>query len=92
MKAIKCPAGTYGLAVAPWSADEIYAVAADWRQAAAPVMAYGPDGWYYTGRQVADYRHSPRAALAAELAEAISASNGDDDPDSLCQRAVKISD
>ena len=73
------PSGTSGLAGTPWAADEIFAVAADWGQASAPVWAHNGDEWSQTGRQVADHRHSPRAALIAELREAVRASG--DDPD-----------
>lgn len=69
-KTIRCPAGTAGLAVAPWSADEVYAVAANWGQASAPVLTWAEDRWIDSGRQVADFRHEPESALAAELREA----------------------
>jgi hypothetical protein len=72
------PAGTTGLIVEPWSIGETYGVAARWPEASAPVYAYGDDGWTQTGRQVADYRHDPAAALADCLADAMRAS-GDDD-------------
>lgn len=76
-----CPAGTSGLAVAPWAADEIYAVAANWAQAGAPVWTYGATGWDLEchGRQVADFRHEPRAALASELYESLIASGESED-------------
>lgn len=45
ISSIWCPAGMSGLAVEPWSAGEIYAVAADWAQASSPVLVYGQDGW-----------------------------------------------
>ena len=70
------PTGTYGLAVEPWSAGEIYGVAANWAQASAPVYTYGRNGWTPNGRQVADYRHEPAAALADEITAAIAASDG----------------
>lgn len=76
---ISTPVGTYGLAVEPWTRGEIYAVAANWAEASSPVLTYGEDGWEYTGRQVADYRHSDLAALESIIREAIEA--GGDEPD-----------
>jgi hypothetical protein len=73
------PSGTSGLAGTPWAADEVYAVAADWGQASAPVWSHNGDDWAQTMFQVADYSHSPRAALIAELREAVRAAG--DDPD-----------
>lgn len=73
---LTCPAGTSGLAVEPWSKGEIYAVAADWAQASAPILVYGPDGWTQSGRQVADYRHRATAALRAVILDAIATSEG----------------
>lgn len=71
MATIQCPVGTYGLVVvAPWSDDEVFAVAADWRQASSPVQTWNGERWTDSGRQVADYRHDPAAALVAELREA----------------------
>lgn len=76
MKTIKTPAGMSGLAVEPWSKGEIYAVAANWSQASAPVMVYGEDGWTTDehGRQVADFRHDARSALESVVREAMAAS------------------
>ncbi len=74
------PEGTSGLVVEPWSKGEIYAVAANWGNASSPVWNYGEDGWQQSGRQVADFRHEPRAALIAELEETLVAS-GDDPAD-----------
>lgn len=48
-----------------------YEVSADWSQASSPVD--GPDG----GRQVADYRHSPAAAMR-DLLEQVVRFGGDD--------------
>lgn len=78
---ITAPAGMYGLAVEPWCKGEVYAVAADWSQASCPVMVYGEDGWDNEGhgRQVADFRHRPRAALESIIREAIEM--GGDEPD-----------
>lgn len=91
------PAGTSGLAVEPWSEGEIYAVAANWAQASAPVYAYGQDGWHQTGRQVADYQHRANAALRAVIIEAIAMSEGiasadvdDDDVAAIMAEAVEI--
>lgn len=79
------PAGTSAMVVAPWAADEVYGVAARWADAAAPVWTYGPDEWQHSGHQVADYRHSPSAALAAEIAEAIQASGDDVDEEEVAE-------
>jgi hypothetical protein len=90
MKAITSPAGKYGLAVK--FAGEIYAVAADWHQASDGVLQYSEEGWISTGRQVADFRHSARAALAQSIKECIETDNCDDDIDldSIVARAVRI--
>lgn len=54
-------------------------VRADWAQASCAVEALGGDGaWHPTGRQVADYRHRPGAALREQIEDLISA--GGDDP------------
>lgn len=96
---ITCPAGTYGLAVEPWSKGEIYAVAADWAQASAPVYSYGKDGWCQIGQQVADYQHRVKDALRAQLVETIALSEGipsdevdEDDIDAILSDAVDIDD
>ena len=87
------PSGTYGLAVEPWSKGEIYAVAANWAEASSPVLSYGEDGWHHTGKQVADYRHSPEEALRDVLAEALVAGGDEpDDADDLVSDAVNIDD
>jgi len=65
------PAGTTGFVCEPWTPGEVYGVAADWAQAAGSVYSYGEDGWNSTGHQVADYLHSDRSALVANLAEAL---------------------
>lgn len=78
---LTCPAGAYGLAVEPWSKGEIYAVAAKWADASAPVYFFGPAGWQTRQYQVADFRHRPMAALELEIAEAIGASEGGPSPD-----------
>ncbi len=73
---ITTPDGTSGLAVEPWARGEVYAIAANWAQAASPVLSYSIDGeWESTGHQVADYRHDPYAALRAHLAD----ETGEDD-------------
>jgi hypothetical protein len=86
-KTIRCPAGTCGLAVAPWSPDEVYAVAANWAEASSPVLTWGEDRWIESGRQVADYRHEPAAALAAELREAC---DSDEEAEALAADATSI--
>ena len=76
---IYAPTGKSGLAVEPWGAGEVYAVAADWAQASSPVLVYGEDGWTGTQYQVADFRHNDRAALECFIREAIEM--GGDEPD-----------
>lgn len=90
---IKAPEGKCGLAVEPWSAGEIYAVAANWAQASDQVMQYGPRGWTGTQYQVAEFRHSPQAALAQIVREAIQAGGDepdDDEVDGIVSDAVEI--
>lgn len=79
---IAAPAGMRGIAVTPWSKNEVYAVAADWSQAGSPVLVYGDNGWTHEwhGRQVADFRHSPQAALESVIREVIEM-NGDEPDD-----------
>jgi hypothetical protein len=62
MRTIHPPSGLTGLAVEPWSPGEIYAVAADWRRADAPILIY-EDGWHSLGIQVGDMGHSAHRAL-----------------------------
>lgn len=98
---LNCPAGTSGLAVEPWSKGEIYAVAADWSQAGSPVYTYGDRDWHQqeNGMQVADFRHSARAALEREIRSAIQASEGiaaddvdDDEVENIMDDAQEIDD
>lgn len=62
---IVAPKGMTGLACAPFrDPKEVYAVAADWRNASAPVLQWEPgDGWTHTAWQVADFRHQAAEAL-----------------------------
>ncbi len=91
MRNLTTPAGMSGLAIEPWTPGEVYAVAADWAQAAATVWSYADGRWVPTGRQVADYRHDPRAALLRELRETLEASGDDpDDADNLIDDATEI--
>ena len=99
INSLTCPAGTSGLAVEPWSRGEIYAVSANGSQASSPILTYGPNGWSGNGRQVADYRHNPAAALRSEIVEAIATSEGiptdevdDDEVDGIVDDATDISD
>jgi hypothetical protein len=55
-----------------WGCD-IIAVSADWAQASCAVIGDSH------GRQVADFRHSPKAALRAALEDCASAEGMDDD-------------
>jgi hypothetical protein len=86
---ITAPTGKSGLAVEPWSKGEVYAVAANWAQASDPVLSYGQRGWDIEecGRQVADFRHSARAALESVIRRAIEAGGDtpdDDEVEGLC--------
>lgn len=78
---VTAPEGMTGIACEPWSKGEVYAVAANWAQASSPVMVYGKRGWSQddSGRQVADFRHSDRAALEAIIRSAIEM--GGDEPE-----------
>lgn len=82
------PAGKSGLVCVPWSAHEVYGVAADWSQASDQVLTYGEDGWVGTGRQVADYCHSDRDALRDVIVETLEATGCDGDADDLMSDAV----
>lgn len=73
------PEGTTGLVCEPWTPGEVYGVAADWAQASATIFFYGEDGWSSLGRQVADFRHDDRAALASVLAESLRMSGEDEE-------------
>jgi hypothetical protein len=90
MKTITSPAGKYGLMVK--FGGEIYAVAANWHQAADEVLQYSEEGWISTGRQVADFRHSARAALAQSIRDCLDMDGFDDDIDldSIVARAARI--
>lgn len=94
IKTLTTPTGTRGLACSPWSAQEIYAVAANWAQASAPIYYWGDGDWVPWKYQVADFCHDPEAALAAYLDECISESGTpcDDDGDTLAADAVGIAD
>ena len=94
---VVAPRGMSGLACEPWTPGEIYAVAADWAQAASPVLVYGEDGWTHDehGRQVADFSHDAGAALAVHISEAITMSGEepeDAEVDGIIEDAVHISD
>jgi hypothetical protein len=89
VKTIRCPAGTCGLAVAPWSPDEVYAVAADWGDASSPVRTWAEDRWIESGRQVADFRHEPEAALAAMIRESC---DSDEEAEALAADAAEVNE
>lgn len=90
MTTIRCPAGTYGLAAAPWSPTEVYAVAAAWGEASSPVLTWSGSKWVPTQYQVADFRHDPRAALRQILADEASAGGGESCVDDAVRQAVDI--
>jgi len=46
---------------------EKYGVRGDWGNASSSVEEFSEDGWHSTGRQVADFCHSPKRALRAQL-------------------------
>lgn len=75
------PIGKAGLQVA-WCGD-IYAIAADFSRASDPILSWSPrhNDWVSTGMQVADYRHSNRAALRREIEQAMSMSGDEIDED-----------
>lgn len=92
-----CPAGKYGLAVAPWSANEIYAVCANWVMEEDEVLTLGRHGWTQerAGRCVAQFRGDKEEALADVIRDAILA--GGDIPDedevaAIVASAVEIDD
>jgi hypothetical protein len=58
---------------------ETFEISADFAQAGSPV--YGVEG----GRQVADFRHSSRAAMRAALEECAMAGGGDPEDDEISQ-------
>lgn len=79
------PLGCYGLAVEPWGAGEIYAVAANWGLAYDQVRVWGRNGWSPDdhGRQVADFRHDPLEALDAVIREVIEMGGFEPDDDGI---------
>ena len=93
---ITTPAGTYGFAVHVWG--DIYAVAANWAEASAPVYTWCEDGWTQDshGRQVADFRHRPKDALRSHLREIRWRGCGDEISDArldkIVARCVPVSD
>lgn len=46
---------------------ETYKIKARWDQASSSVDYWGDSDWQCTGRQVADYAHSPREAMREHL-------------------------
>ena len=56
---------------------EVYRLRANFAEASSPIMRDSEDGWKPTGRQVADYSHSPEDAMREELGTQVGAS-GDD--------------
>lgn len=58
--------------------DETYKIKADWSDAASQIMRDNCDGeWEPTGYQVADFRHSHRAAMKRELELSLETCGGD---------------
>ena len=61
---------------------ESYSLRADFGSASSRIERDDEDGgWGETGRQVADYSHSPELAMRAELEQSVTASG--DDPEEL---------
>lgn len=93
---ITTPDGLRGIAVEPWGAGEIYAVAANWAQASGQVYHWGGeacDGWVPTQWQVADFCHDDRAALRSMIVEAIEMGGDevdDDEVDGIIDDAVDL--
>ncbi len=56
---------------------DTYSLRANWAEASSQIERDTEDGWMDTGTQVADYRHSPEAAMRAELQQSAVA-GGDD--------------
>ena len=94
------PRGMSGLYCEPWNSGDIYAVAADWGNASSPIRVYGEDGWTldHHGRQVADFCHSPHAALVSILAENLRMTGtededeAEDEAESLAEDAEELLD
>ena len=62
---------------------DVYQIRADWADAGSNIYRAGPDDdfelqWEATGFQVADFGHSPAAAMRHELEQSVRA--GGDDP------------
>ncbi len=76
---MSAPDGTSGLVCEPWTPGEVYGVAADWAQAAAPVYTYGPHGWERGLYQVADFGHDAREAMECVLRLALLACHADEE-------------
>lgn len=88
-----CPPGTYGLAVV-WVPGEVYAVAADWTRADAPVYTYHPysvpRGWHESIHRVGGFWDNPHEALRYIVRAAVEAS--EDEVYDLVRGAVEIED
>lgn len=80
------PAGERRLVTTCWEGYQVYAVQANWSDAASQVFAYGDGDLYSLGKQVADFRHKPEKALrhVLELAAAYS----DDDESEAIESAL----
>ena len=74
--------------------DETYRLRFDPAQASCPIehdTTYEDEGgWEATGKQVADFGHSPKDAMRDELEEAVSV--GGDDPDDCEDEIVEALD
>lgn len=56
--------------------EETFELRADWSNAASQIERMTDDGWKATGRQVADFQHSPAAAMRWEI-ESMVVAGGD---------------
>lgn len=58
------------------------------------LIPYDKTAWSHNGRQVADFRHSPTAALEEEIVSALQASGETDDLESqaaeICESAIDV--
>lgn len=69
-----------------------FCVNANWAEASSPIYTLDSEGnWVSSGEQVADYRHSARAAMRAQLLAELRASGDSDDPDLLAEIEEAVS-
>ena len=69
---------------------ELHRLRANWADGASPIERETEDGWEATGGQVADFCHSPAAAMRQELRDVLQ--HGGDDPDDAELSLIHISE